>query len=91
MSNPALAGFTGCAQNRYFQSRRIQMKLNSLEQLLLPEDLAKFLKVRRETLLEWRERYGMPYVKVGDSLLIPEPHFLEWIERTRLKTGGESE
>ncbi len=65
------------------------MSLMKVDQLLKPEVLAKYLGVSRATVLNWREKYGMPYVKVGDTILIPEPQFLEWIERVALRnTGG---
>lgn len=65
------------------------MKLTKVNQLLKAEVLAEYLGVSRNTVLGWREKYKMPYVKIGDSILIPEPHFLEWIERVAVKNSGE--
>lgn len=67
------------------------MKLTEINQLLKAEDLASHLGVKKSTLLSWREKYEMPYVKIGDKVLISEPHFLEWIERTALKNAGKQQ
>lgn len=56
-------------------------KLTNTNQLMIPDALAEYLGVSRKTVLSWRGKYGMPYVKIGDTVLIPEPQFLKWAEK----------
>jgi predicted DNA-binding transcriptional regulator AlpA len=51
--------------------------------LLMPEDVAKRLKISPETLAQWRSQgRGLPYVKLGRNLVRYEASALNtWIER----------
>ncbi|MFZ2053613.1 MAG: hypothetical protein WAU81_05395 [Candidatus Aminicenantales bacterium] len=41
------------------------------------EDMARKLGITEDTLLEWR-KLGMPWVKIGKTVLIFEDSFYEW-------------
>ena len=50
----------------------------SIRDLLRPEQLAKKLCVSRDTIDEWIKQ-GMPYIKKGRFVFIPQGDFVRWI------------
>ena len=50
----------------------------SIRDLLRPGQLAKKLGISRDTIDEWI-RQGMPYIKKGKFVFIPQGDFVKWI------------
>jgi hypothetical protein len=53
------------------------------------EDMAKKLGITEETLLEWRN-LGMPWVKIGKTILIFEDSFYEWARGYEKKQNAQN-
>lgn len=48
---------------------------------LLPESMAKQLRVKRNTLAVWRvKKKGPKFIKVGNNIFYPIPSARQWIE-----------
>lgn len=50
----------------------------SIRDLLRPGQLAKKLGISRDTIDEWIKQ-GMPYIKKGKFVFIPQGDFVKWI------------
>lgn len=50
----------------------------SIRDLLRPEQLAKKLGIGRDTIESWMKE-GMPYIKKGKFVFIPQNDFLKWM------------
>ena len=66
----------------------------SVRDLLKPEQLAKRLGISRDTVEDWMKE-GMPYIKKGKFVFIPQSDFLKWMRldlKNEVKNGkGENE
>jgi excisionase family DNA binding protein len=61
----------------------------SIRDLLRPEQLAKRLGLSRDTVDDWMKQ-GMPYIKKGKFVFIPQSDFLKWM-RLDLKNEVKDE
>lgn len=50
-----------------------------LKGILNPEEVAEIFGVKVDTVLEWRDK-GMPYIKLGNMILISEGGLLKWLK-----------
>lgn len=57
------------------------------DELLTPEEVAGYLKVKTQTLAKWRvQRDGPPYLKLGRLVRYSEAGFTAWM-REAIKPG----
>ncbi len=60
-----------------------------LEDLLEEKELAKFLKVSRVTLLDYRHR-GLPWLKIGGRVYYDQSEFLGWILKNQKRVSDSA-
>lgn len=66
----------------------IQSQPSSIQRLALrPRDLAAALGVSERTLLDWRRDYGLPYVRLGETVLHPVDCVRAWLQANSLGHG----
>lgn len=51
----------------------------SAQRLFRQEQLAEFFKVSKNTISVWRYEKGLPYIRLGNIILVYEPDLVEWI------------
>ena len=51
---------------------------------LRPRDAALALGVSERLLLEWRKNHGLPYVRLGETVLHPVAEVREWLRAKSL-------
>jgi hypothetical protein len=61
-----------------------------LEELLEERELAKSLKVSRQTMLEYRHQ-GLPWIKLGQRVFYEEAEFTAWISKNRKRVADPSQ
>jgi len=63
----------------------------SIRDLLKKEQLAKKLGIGEDTIEEWMKN-GMPYIKKGRFVFIPQNYFVKWMRldlKNEMKNGKE--
>jgi len=60
--------------------------------ILAPKKLAEHLGVPLSTLMHWRARWGLPYLKLGSRVFFHDDLFAEWaLSRKRTVNDSNSE
>jgi predicted DNA-binding transcriptional regulator AlpA len=63
-----------------------------IDRLLTPEETARYLRYKAQTLAFWRmKRMGPRFVKTGHSVRYRVSDLEDWIERRTVTTGTEED
>lgn len=56
-------------------------EIQELKEMLTQRDLARILKVSKQTIFNYRKRFGLPYHVVGNIVRFSPDEVMEWWKR----------